>query len=106
MLTHKFHLVGAGMAMGLALGIALLIGTVLGLQLGSRHTTLEIPVAGVATDRSESMAIATGLIDGQHVKVLRQYADIAPEVRPARRAGAAAVQQHERQPAADRPPAD
>ena len=42
-----------------------------------------------------------GLVDGQHVEVLRQHADVAAEVRPARRAGPAAVQQHDRLLVAD-----
>ncbi len=36
------------------------------------------------------------LIDGQDVEVLRQHGDVAPEVRPTRRAGAPAVQKHDR----------
>src|SRR6476619_21879 len=39
-----------------------------------------------------------GLVDGEHVKVLRQHADVAAEVGPARRTGPAAVQQHDRPP--------
>lgn len=65
MLTHKVQMLAVGLLGGLSLGIAMLAGTILGTQLGPRGTTLEIPVQGVATDRSETMAIATGSIDGQ-----------------------------------------
>ena len=41
------------------------------------------------------------LVDGEHVKVLRQNRDVAPEVRPARRTGSTAVQQHDRLIVAD-----
>ncbi len=36
------------------------------------------------------------LVDGEHMEVLGQHGDVASEVRPARRTGAAAVQQHDR----------
>src|SRR5690606_7366123 len=37
----------------------------------------------------------TGLVDREHVEVLRQHRDVAGEVRPGGGAGAAAVQQHD-----------
>ena len=52
---------------------------------------VELPVLGTLV----GVAVA-GLVDGQHVKVLRQHRDVAGEVRPARRTGSAAVQQHDR----------
>ena len=41
------------------------------------------------------------LVDGEDVEVLRQYGDVLGEVRPARCAGTAAVQQHDRLLVAD-----
>lgn len=65
MFNSKVQMLAAGLLGGLSLGIAMVVGIILGNQLGPRGTTLEIPVQGVATDRSETMAIATGSIDGQ-----------------------------------------
>ncbi len=42
-----------------------------------------------------------GLIDGQYMEALGQHRDVPGEVRPARRAGATAVQQHDRLIATD-----
>ena len=47
-----------------------------------------------------------GLVDGEHVELLGQHGDVAAEVRPARRPGPAAVQQHHRLRVADRLPRD
>ena len=57
---------------------------------------VELPVLGAFV----GVPVA-GLIDGEHMKLLRQHRDVAREVRPARRAGTAAVQQHHRLLVAD-----
>ncbi len=53
----------------------------------SGGVVVELPVLGAFVG-----VTVAGLVDGQHVKVLRQHRNVAGEVRPARRPRSAAVQ--------------
>ena len=65
-------------------------------QQGGGAVAVVLLVLGVLV----GVAVA-GLVDGQHVEVLREHGDVLREVRPARRAGPATVQQHDRLVVAD-----
>ena len=63
---------------------------------GSGGVVVELPVL-----RAFVGVTVAGLVDRQYVETLRQHRDVAGEVRPARRARTAAVQQHHRLVVAD-----